>query len=85
MQRVTIYLTKLCPFCRRAKRLLDVRGVSYEEINIMDDPGLRSEMVSRAGGESTVPQIFIGEDYIGGYDELKKLKDRGKLSRMLIE
>ena len=83
MQRVTIYLTTLCPFCWRAKRLLDVRGVSYEEINIMDDPGLRSEMVSRAGGESTVPQIFIAGQHIGGSDELTVLEKTGKLDLLL--
>ena len=83
MQRVTIYLTTLCPFCWRAKRLLDVRGVSYEEINIMDDPGLRSEMVNRAGGESTVPQIFIAGQHIGGSDELTVLEKTGKLDLLL--
>ena len=83
MQRVTIYSTTLCPFCWRAKRLFDVKGVSYEEINIMDDPGLRSEMVSRAGGESTVPQIFIAGQHIGGSDELIALEKTGKLDLLL--
>ena len=83
MQRVTIYSTTLCPFCWRAKRLLDVRGVSYEEINIMDDPGLRSEMVSRAGGESTVPQIFISGQHISGSNELAVLEKTGELDLLL--
>ena len=83
MQRVTVYSTTLCPFCWRAKRLLDVKGVSYEEINIMDNPGLRSEMASRAGGESTVPQIFIAGQHIGGSDELTALEKTGKLDLLL--
>ena len=83
MQKVVIYLTGLCPFCWRAKRLFDMKGVRYEEINVMDDPGLRSEMVSRAGGESTVPQIFIAGQHIGGSDELIALEKTGKLDLLL--
>ena len=83
MQKVTIYSTMLCPFCWRAKRLLDLKGVTYEEIDIMEDPARRSEMVKLSGGQTTVPQIFIGETHIGGSDELVALDRDGELTRML--
>ena len=66
MQKVMIYLTGLCPFCWRAKRLLDIKGVDYEEIDIMADPERRSEMVRRAGGVTSGPQVFIGDMHVGG-------------------
>ena len=73
----------LCPFCWRAKRLLDLKGVTYEEIDIMEDPARRSEMVKLSGGQNTVPQIFIGDTHIGGSDELVALDRDGELTRML--
>ena len=72
-----------CPFCWRAKRLLELRGVSYQEIDIMENPIRRSEMVRLSGGQSTVPQIFIGEKHIGGSDELVVLDRDGELGLML--
>ena len=83
MQKVTIYSTMLCPFCWRAKRLLDLKGVTYEEIDIMEDPARRSEMGKLSGGQNTVPQIFIGDTHIGGSDELVALDRDGELTRML--
>jgi len=83
MQKVTIYSTMFCPFCWRAKRLLELRGVSYQEIDIMENPIRRSEMVRLSGGQSTVPQIFIGEKHIGGSDELVVLDRDGELGLML--
>ena len=83
MQKVTIYSTMFCPFCWRAKRLLDLKGVSYQEIDIMENPAQRSEMVRLSGGQSTVPQIFIGETHIGGSDELVALDRDGELGLML--
>ena len=83
MQKVTIYSTMFCPFCWRAKRLLELRGVSYQEIDIMENPIRRSEMVRLSGGQSTVPQIFIGEKHIGGSDELVALDRDGELGLML--
>ena len=85
MQKVMIYLTGLCPFCWRAKRLLDIKGVDYEEIDIMADPERRSEMVRRAGGLTSVPQIFIGDMHVGGSDELLALDQSGMLDSILIE
>ena len=72
-----------CPFCWRAKRLLDLMGVSYEEVDIMENPARRSEMVKLSGGQSTVPQIFVGEAHIGGSDELAALDRDGELGLML--
>ena len=83
MQKVTIYSTMFCPFCWRAKRLLELRGVSYQEIDIMENPTRRPEMVRLSGGQSTVPQIFIGEKHIGGSDELVVLDRDGELGLML--
>lgn len=72
-----------CPFCWRAKRLLDLKGVEYEEIDIMENPGRRPEMVRLAGGRSTVPQIFIGERHIGGFNELAALHKASELDSLL--
>ena len=85
MQKVMIYLTGLCPFCWQAKRLLDIKGVDYEEIDIMADPERRSEMVGRAGGLTSVPQVFIGDMHVGGSDELLALDQSGTLDSILIE
>ena len=85
MQKVMIYLTGLCPFCWRVKRLLDIKGVDYEEIDIMADPERRSEMVRRAGGLTSVPQVFIGDMHVGGSDELLALDQSGMLDSILIE
>ena len=85
MQKVMIYLTGLCPFCWRVKRLLDIKGVDYEEIDIMADPERRSEMVRRAGGLTSVPQVFIGDMHVGGSDELLALDQSGTLDSILIE
>ncbi|HIB55881.1 MAG: Glutaredoxin-3 [Alphaproteobacteria bacterium MarineAlpha9_Bin5] len=83
MQRVTIYSTMLCPFCWRAKRLLDLKGFDYEEIDIMETPGRRPEMVRLAGGQSTVPQIFIGDRHIGGFNELAALDKASELDSLV--
>ena len=85
MQKVMIYLTGLCPFCWRAKRLLDIKGVDYEEIDITADPERLSEMVRRAGGLTSVPQVFIGDMHVGGSDELLALDQSGTIDSILIE
>jgi glutaredoxin 3 len=77
-----MYTTTFCPFCVRAKRLLHERGIPYEEVNVESDPALRSEMVDRAGGRRTVPQIFIDGTHVGGYNELQALADRGALAHL---
>ena len=66
MARVEIYLSMFCPFCYRAKRLLDGKGVEVQEIDVTMNPGLRREMTDRAGGSHSVPQIFIGDLHVGG-------------------
>ncbi|OOY13998.1 glutaredoxin 3 [Thioclava marina] len=83
MKRVEIYVTRTCPFCIMAKRLLDKKGVAYEETDVGAQPQLRAEMMQRANGRRTVPQIFIGGEGIGGCDELHALEHAGKLDAML--
>ncbi|MBU2889798.1 MULTISPECIES: glutaredoxin 3 [Celeribacter] len=83
MQPVTLYTTPICPFCIAAKRLLDSKGVSYTDIDVMRDPSRRKEMMQKANGGHTVPQIFIGETHVGGCDELHALERAGKLDALL--
>ena len=80
MARVTVYTTQMCPYCVQAKRLLGERSIPYEEIDVGNDVGLRDEMIERAGGKRTVPQIFIDGAHVGGYTELRALADRGGLT-----
>jgi len=80
---IVIYTTSWCPYCRRAKALLDEKGVDYLEIDIEAEPARRGEMVSRAGGRTSVPQIFIREQAIGGSDQLRALEASGRLDRLL--
>jgi len=82
MARVTMYTTSVCPFCVQAKRLLHEHGIPYDEVNVEDDDALRMEMVARAQGRRTVPQIFIDDAPIGGYVELQALADRGGLANL---
>jgi glutaredoxin 3 len=79
---VTLYTTRLCPYCIAAKRLLSRRGVSYKEIDVSADAEKRAWLV-QATGRRTVPQIFIGSEAIGGYDELRTLDDDGLLDEKL--
>ncbi len=83
MQPVEIYTTPFCGFCTRAKRLLTQKGVSFSEIDVSGQAGKRQEMMARAKGAHTVPQIFIGQTHIGGCDELHALDRAGKLDPML--
>ena len=80
-----MYSSGLCPYCFAAKRLLSARGVSFEEIDVDFDPERRAEMVVRASGRHTVPQIFIGEHHVGGCDELYALERAGELDALLDE
>ena len=82
MPKVQIYSTDWCPYCNAAKSLLDDKGVPYEEIDVTE-PSLRMGMVQRANGRRTVPQIFIGDTHVGGYDELAQLERRGQLDPLL--
>lgn len=85
MLDVTIYTRMMCGYCAAAKRLLDRKGVAYTEHDASFSPELRQEMVSRAHGRTTFPQIFIGETHVGGSDELHELEARGQLDRLLAD
>lgn len=83
MPTVTIYTTRFCPYCHRAKRLLAQKGAAFEEIDVTGDWGARDRLVEKAGGRTTVPQIWIGETHVGGSDELAALERAGKLDALL--
>lgn len=83
MAQVEIYTTALCPYCRRAKALLEKKGVAYAEYAVDAEPGRLEEMLKRSGGRRTVPQIFIDGKGIGGSDELYALEAKGKLDALL--
>ncbi|MEE2981639.1 MAG: glutaredoxin 3 [Pseudomonadota bacterium] len=83
MAKVEIYTTMLCGFCYAAKRLLNNKGVAYTEIDTMLKPGVRREMIERAQGKSTVPQIFIDDVHVGGCDELYLLEQNKRLDPLL--
>ena len=83
MARVEIYTKAFCPYCSRALRLLASKGASVEEIDITMGGPHRAEMLARAAGRSTVPQIFIGDRHVGGSDDLAELDRAGKLDALL--
>lgn len=83
MAKIRVFTTRVCPYCRRAKALLDKKGAVYEEIDVSDDAALRQAMTVEAGGARTVPQIFIGETHVGGCDDLYALDKAGKLDPIL--
>lgn len=83
MQPVEIYTSPLCGFCHAAKRLLSEKGVSFAEIDVWSEPDRKPEMIQRANGGRTVPQIFIGETHVGGCDDLYALERAGKLDGLL--
>jgi glutaredoxin 3 len=83
MTQVEIYTTRFCPYCHAAKRLLSHKGVAFTEIDVSGDPKGRSDMVARANGRMTVPQIFVGSTHVGGYDDLYALDRAGELDPLL--
>lgn len=83
MPPVEIYSSPFCGYCHRAKRLMAQKGVAFAEVDIIAEPERRAEMIQRAGGRRTVPQIFIGGTHIGGCDELYALERAGRLDPML--
>lgn len=83
MSAVTIYTKAWCPYCVRAKSLLSSKGVAFEEIDIQKNPDARPVMIERAGGRTTVPQIFIGSRHVGGSDDLHALEAAGELDALL--
>ena len=83
MPTIEIYTTPTCPYCLAAKALLDKKGVAYKEMTVIGDPAKRQEMLERANGSHTVPQIFIDGRHIGGFDDMNALDRRGKLDPLL--
>jgi glutaredoxin 3 len=83
MTSVEIYTRKYCSYCHFAKELLSRKGVSFREIDVTGNQEVRDAMIARAGGHSTLPQIFIGSTHVGGCDELYALEDAGKLDPLL--
>lgn len=83
MQPVTIYTTAWCPYCSAAKTLLRDKGVTFTEIDVEKTAGARAIMVQRAGGRTSVPQIFIGDKHVGGCDDLYALDRAGGLDPLL--
>ena len=82
MRRIKIYTTPICPYCVRAKALLNKKGASFEEIDVLMDRGAREEM-ERKSGRRSVPQIFIGDVHVGGSDDLHALEREGSLDPLL--
>ncbi len=85
MGPIEIYTTRYCPYCHAAKRLLSRKGLEFTEIDVSGDAKRRSEMVARAHGRMTVPQIFIGSTHVGGYDDLHALDRAGRLDSLLAD
>jgi glutaredoxin 3 len=83
MKTITIYTGPLCNYCEAAKRLLNRNNASYQEINIATVDGAMDEMISKANGKRTIPQIFFDDQHIGGYDEIRALEKEKKLLDLL--
>ncbi len=83
MAKIEVYTKAFCPYCTRAKALLDAKGVDYEEIDLTMGGPRRQEMIQRSGGRTTVPQIFIDDRHIGGSDDLAALDRQGGLDELL--
>ena len=83
MAKIEIYTSPFCGFCYRAKGLLETKGIEFDEIDITLHPSKRSEMLERANGKTSVPQIFVGTTHVGGCDELYALESRGELDGLL--
>lgn len=83
MPDIEIYTNPMCGFCARAKQLLDAKGVEYREYDIWSEKGRKAEMVQRAGGRTSVPQIFIDQTHIGGCDDIFALEQQGNLDAKL--
>ncbi|HMO29093.1 glutaredoxin 3 [Enterovirga sp.] len=83
MPPITIYTKSWCPYCAAAKQLLSEKGAAFEEVEITGREAEKAQMVQRSGGRTTVPQIFIGERHVGGFDDLSALDARGELDPLL--
>ena len=85
MKQVVIYSSSSCPYCIMAKELLESKGIDYKELRIDTSPDLVAEVVKKSGGQRTVPQIFIDDYHVGGYDDLSALDNKGELDVLLSE
>ena len=83
MKNVTVYMGPMCAFCDAAKRLLTKKNIPYKEINIALDEVKREEMLKKSNGKRTIPQIFIEEFHVGGYEELRALEKKGELLNLI--
>ena len=81
--KILLYSSMLCPYCFKAKKLLKTLNLNFEEVLVDNDPEIKNQMIELSDGRTTVPQIFFGENHIGGYDDLKRFYDEGKLSLLL--
>jgi glutaredoxin 3 len=79
---IVMYSTGWCPYCLRARGLLERKGLPFREIKVDEDPAEREAMLARSGGRRTVPQIFVGEHHVGGFDELYALDKAGRLDEL---
>jgi glutaredoxin 3 len=80
---IVMYSTGWCPYCERARALLARKGLAFREVKIDEDPAERDAMLARTGGRRTVPQIFVGDHHVGGYDDLYALEKAGKLDALV--
>jgi len=85
MAAVEIYTIRYCPYCQEAKELLSRKGVDFQEIDASGNRDMRKQMIARANGRSTFPQVFIGSTHVGGCDDLYALEQAGKLDPLLAE
>lgn len=85
MKPVTVYSSGHCPYCEQAKKLLDVKGVVYDLIRVDQDPKQFEAMLAKSNGLRTVPQIFIGDYHVGGFDRLREAEQVGKLDQLLAD
>ena len=83
MKNVTVYMGPMCGYCDAAKRLLNKKNIPYKEINIAIDEGKMEEMLKKSNGAKTIPQIFIEDFHVGGYEELRTLEKEKKLNNLL--
>jgi glutaredoxin 3 len=84
MAKIEVYTTSYCPYCVRAKQLLDAKDLDYSEVDVTGDDAARIALVEKSGGRKTVPQIFINGTSVGGYDDLRALEESGTLDEMLV-
>ena len=83
MKSITVYMGPMCSYCDAAKRLLNKKNIPYKEINIALEEGKMEEMLKKSNGMKTIPQIFIEDHHIGGYDELRALENKGELNKLI--